>query len=178
MSNLLTARAGIVAEIASHHASIASLEKALESLDALIGERADAASAAKAPGKRGRKPKVVVVEAQATKAPAKVAKSSKAKAAKASPKIKTAAKPKAAKKAKTDGGLPFTGGDYWFNLITSEPQTAPEILQKAVDALGFAPSKEQRTKLQNRQTFALATLVKTNRIKDSGTGRDHCYFTA
>ena len=169
MSNLIAARAGIQAEIADLHVRIASLEKALISLDELIGAQADATPAAKSPGKRGRKPKLQVVAA-----PVKSAKAGKAKS---TAKANVKASPKKAK-ANVEGELPFTGGDYWFDRVTSEPQTAPEILQKVVDSLGFAPSKEQRTKLANRQTFALAAMVKEGRIKDSGKGRERRYFTA
>jgi hypothetical protein len=170
MPNLSAAREGIVAEIAELHARIGSLEKALVSLDELIGTQAEATPVAKTPGKRGRKPKL-----QTLAAPVKPAKAGKAKSA---AKANVKASPKKAKaKADVEGELPFTGGDYWFDLVTSEPQTAPEILQKAIDGLGFTPTKQQRTKLLNRQTFALAAMVKTGRIKDSGMGREHRYFT-
>jgi len=67
--------------------------------------------------------------------------------------------------------LPFTGKDFWPSLITTQPQSAPEVLQAAIDRLGITPTSEQRKKLSQRATFALNHLVKTNAIADSGSGR-------
>ncbi len=72
--------------------------------------------------------------------------------------------------------LPFTGGDYWPNLITDQPQHSSAILQAAIDKLGFTPNETQVKKLAQRMTFSLNALVKANKIKDSGSGRNREFF--
>lgn len=72
--------------------------------------------------------------------------------------------------------LPFTGGDYWVNLISEQPKTGPEILRAAVGKLDFSPSKEQIKKLAARMTSALGMLLKENQIQDQGAGRQRRYF--
>jgi hypothetical protein len=72
--------------------------------------------------------------------------------------------------------LPSTGKDFWPNLITAQPQSAKEILNAAIRALGISPSKDQLKKLSQRQTSALHNLIKTNAIADSGAGRDRRFF--
>lgn len=72
--------------------------------------------------------------------------------------------------------LPFTGKDFWPSLITSQPQSAREILDAAVRTLGITPSKDQLKKLSQRQTSALHNLIKTNVIADSGAGRERRFF--
>jgi hypothetical protein len=74
------------------------------------------------------------------------------------------------------GDLPSTGGGFWKNLITTHPQSAPEILIAAVEALGISPSKEQLKKLSQRQTNALHNLIKAKAISDSGSGRNRRFF--
>jgi hypothetical protein len=74
--------------------------------------------------------------------------------------------------------LPFTGGDYWTNLLSDQPKSGPEIFKSAIAQLGFTPSKEQIAKLGGRMTFALNTLVKAKKIKDSGSGRERRFFKA
>lgn len=74
--------------------------------------------------------------------------------------------------------LPSTGKDFWPNLITSEPRSAPEILNAAVKTLGISPTKEQMKKLSQRQTSALNNMVKTQLIQDSGSGRERRFFRA
>ena len=165
MSNIAAARANIKAEIANLQAQIVALQKSLESLDKLEVPTASVTTAAKAQGKRGRKPKAEAI------APAK-------RVAPATAKGKASQKPVKKSKEKVEGELPSTGGDYWPNLITSEPQSASEVLQKAIDGLGFTPTKAQLTKLANRETFALNSLVKEGRIQDSGKGRERRYFIA
>jgi hypothetical protein len=49
-------------------------------------------------------------------------------------------------------------------------------LQAAIDKLGFTPSKTQVKKLAQRMTFSLNALVKANKIKDSGSGRNREFF--
>lgn len=72
--------------------------------------------------------------------------------------------------------LPSTGGDFWPDLITEQPQSAPEILNAAVKALGITPSKGDLKKLSQRQANALNALVKAHKIEDSGAGRARRYF--
>jgi len=72
--------------------------------------------------------------------------------------------------------LPYTGGDYWYNLVTREPRTAAQILHKSIDSLGFEPTREQVHKLRLRVVAALNSLVADKRIKDSGSGRERVYF--
>lgn len=74
--------------------------------------------------------------------------------------------------------LPSTGKNFWPDLITAEPQSAPEILNAAVKALGISPSKNQLKKLAQRQTNALHNLVKRAVIADSGSGRSRRFFVA
>jgi hypothetical protein len=71
--------------------------------------------------------------------------------------------------------LPYTGGDYWLNLISDEPRSAAEILKASVGSLGFEPEKAQIQKLRQRLTAALQALLQAGRIKDSGAGRERRY---
>ena len=75
-------------------------------------------------------------------------------------------------------GLPFTGGDYWINLITAQPQSASDILKSAIGKLDFAPTEDQLKKLAGRMTFALNALVREKTIEDSGSGRNRRFFKA
>jgi hypothetical protein len=72
--------------------------------------------------------------------------------------------------------LPSTGKDFWPNLITAQPQSAPEILDAAIRSLGISPSREQIKKLAQRQTSALHNLIKSRAIEDSGSGRARRFF--
>ena len=74
--------------------------------------------------------------------------------------------------------LPFTGGDFWPNLVLEQPRSASEILDAAIATMSFAPSKVQTQKLAGRMTFALNSLVKAGKIKDSGSGRERRFFKA
>jgi hypothetical protein len=91
---------------------------------------------------------------------------------------KAAKKSKGAKGAIGGTGLPFTGGDFWPNLVTAEPQSASDILNAAIVSLGFTPTKAQIQKLAGRQTFAVNALVKAGTIQDSGKGRERRFFKA
>ena len=72
--------------------------------------------------------------------------------------------------------LPSTGGDYWKNLVGAEPKSGQAILAEAVNGLGFTPTKAQVSKLLNRMTFALNSMVKAGAIQDSGSGRERRFF--
>ena len=89
----------------------------------------------------------------------------------------TANKPaKARKSVKVGEGLPSTRGDFWVDLLVSEPKSASEVLDAAIGKLGIAPSDTDKKKLAQRQTFALNALVKAGKIKDSGSGRARRFF--
>jgi len=157
MSNLESARAAIQAEISHAKEGLSFYQSRIESLEKMLGQLADfngapngAPSGGPIKGKRGRKPGVSI-------------------AAKPS-------KKKAGKEATNGHDLPFTGGDYWTNLVLEEPRSASDILDAAIASLDFTPTKTQVQKLAGRMTFALNTLVKTDKIKDSGRGRERRFF--
>ena len=73
--------------------------------------------------------------------------------------------------------LPPTGMDFWLKLISDEPKSASDILNAAVSELGLQqPNGDQMKKLSQRQTYALNTLVKENKIADSGARRSRRFF--
>lgn len=136
---------------------VKALEQALSELNSVGTESAAPATEAPAKTKRTKQPK-----------PAKTVgkRGRKAKLAGANGVDKT---PEADE-------LPFTGGDYWPDLISEQPKHSSAILQAAIDKLGFTPSKTQVKKLAQRMTFSLNALVKANKIKDSGSGRNREFF--
>ncbi len=168
MSNLGSAKTAIEAELsqakqglAYYQSQVAALEGALAQL-AVIAGGSDAA-AESADQKRPR----------AVKA-AKAVKAQRGRPAKAN-KVKTV-KSRAVKSAKGANELPFTGGDYWPNLVSADPQSGADILRASVAGLGFSPTPEQVKKLQQRMTFVLNALVKDKTIQDSGSGRARRFF--
>ena len=179
-TNLESAKAAIEAEIAHAKQGVAhfllrveALEKAIAHLVAVDGGVLDVQPVAATP----------LAKAKASKA--KVAKSiTRAKlltadvATKPVESPKSATKGKATKPAKGGKELPFTGGDYWVNLLDVEPKSASEILDAAIGKLEFQPTKEHKQKLAGRMTFSLNALVKTGKIQDSGTGRARRFFKA
>jgi hypothetical protein len=72
--------------------------------------------------------------------------------------------------------LPPTGMEFWLKLISDEPKSAGDILNAAVSELGIEPNDDQMKKLSQRQTYALNTLVKENKIADSGARRTRRFF--
>jgi hypothetical protein len=155
MSNLESAKAAIQAELshakqglAYYHSRIDSLEKMLTQLASVSGSKQDMSAVVK--GKRGRKP--------LTGKPGKQKRVGK----------------------ESSGGheLPFTGAEFWPNLVHEQPRSASEILKAAISTLGFTPTKLQVQKLAGRMTFALNALVKANKIQDSGKGRERRFFKA
>jgi len=154
MSNLENAKAAIEAEIihakegfAFYASRVKALERTLLQLSNLGAEEGAASEAATPTAiKRGQK--------AGTKKSSKKAKGAQA------------------------GGneLPFTGKDFWPDLVTAEPRSASEILQAAIGRLGFTPTKEQVQKLTGRMIFAINSLVKANVIQDSGKGRERRFF--
>jgi len=158
MANLEAARAAIEAEIAHAKRGVAHFSSRIEALEKTLLHLAEVNGIGD--GSRGR--------AKAGKAAAqKTAKSSKSKALGAA---------KAVKSKRDGNGLPFTGGSFWTDLMSSQPQSASEILNAAIVKLGFTPNKEQLQKLTQRLTFALHALVKSKKIKDSGKGRERRFF--
>lgn len=164
MSNIDAAKAALEAELsqakqglAYYQSQVSALETALAQLGAL-----GLVAIVKTGAKRGRKP-------------GKVAKAAKpVKATRGRP-AKTKAK-KGGRAAKGPNDLPFTGGDYWPDLVTSNPQSASDVLNASVSGLGFEPTQEQVKKLAQRMTFVLNSLVKAGKIKDSGSGRGRRFF--
>jgi hypothetical protein len=158
MSNLESAKAAIQAELSHakqgltyYRSRIDSLEKMLAQL-AIVGDSSQGLSAV-VKGKRGRKPLV-----------AKAGKPGKQK--------------RGGKESSGGNELPFTGADFWPNLVHEQPRSASEILKAAISSLGFTPTKLQAQKLAGRMTFALNALVKANKIQDSGKGRERRFFKA
>lgn len=163
MSNLESAKKALEAELsqakqgfAFYQSRIDALTQTLAELDKLQGG-GTTKGAGVVKGKRGRKP-------------------GKATSVKAAP--KKADKKAKGRKATGANDLPFTGGDYWPDLVTSQPQSGADILHAAIAKLGFTPTKLQVQKLTNRATFALHSLVKTGKIQDSGSGRERRFFKA
>lgn len=74
--------------------------------------------------------------------------------------------------------LPSTPSEYWLDLITETPQSAPEILKKAINSLGFEPNQMQLKKLRQRIAPALQALLKSKQIQDSGSRRERRFFKA
>jgi hypothetical protein len=158
MSNLESARAAIEAELshakqglAFYHSRIEALEKMVAQLANVSGSNDAPHGALAAKAKRGRK------------AAAKLAKPAKLEK-------------KKGRRESGGTGLPFTGGDYWPNLVLEEPRSASEILAAAIASLSFTPTDVQTKKLAGRMTFALNALVKAGKIQDSGSGRDRRFF--
>lgn len=113
-------------------------------------------------------------------APRETTSSAKEKAVKPSSAPAIKSKKQGKKVGTSKGGtqheLPSTGGDYWVNLISDQPQSVQEIMNSVIGGLSFTPTKDQVKKLTGRMTFALNSLVKTKKIKDSGAGRDRRFF--
>lgn len=86
------------------------------------------------------------------------------------------------RKARTAGsdngeGLPTTGAEFWLNLVNDEPRSAVDISNAAIATLGIKPDqKREIQKLKQRVAPALANLVATQKIRDSGAGRARRFF--
>lgn len=161
MSNLKTAKLAVEAEISharqgmSYYAArVKSLEQALAELDN-VGEEGKTSSEAVAKPKKAEKIKA------AGKAVEKRAKKSNGKAENS---------------GAGAGELPRTNSEFWINLMSDQPQHGAEVLKAAIRTLGFDPDKEQVKKLQQRMTFTLNSLVRANKIKDSGSGRERVFL--
>ncbi|HYD82061.1 MAG TPA: hypothetical protein VEC06_19835 [Paucimonas sp.] len=159
MSNLQSAKSAIKAEIAHAKEGLNFYKSRVEILEQTLSQLDSVGAPETTPASRGRKAR------KHAQAPASNGRTGRQRRG---------------RKAQAEAGqeLPFTGGDYWFNLIGDEPRSAAEILKAAVDSLGFEPSKEQVQKLRQRLTPALQGLLETKRIQDSGAGRERRYFLA
>lgn len=156
MSNLESAKAAIQAELAHTKAGLAYYTARIEALEKTLLQLSDIGVGAVASLKK-------TIPVPAKRGP-------KAGA------VKPAKKFKAAKGGGNE--LPFTGKDFWPNLVTDQPKSASDILADAIAALGFTPTKEQVKKLSGRMIFAINALVRAGTIKDSGKGRERRFFKA
>src|SRR4051812_25813291 len=118
MSNLDSARQAIMAEldhanqgIAFYEAKVKALEEALAKLDSIEGGEEQSRGTARRTAAVGK----MLTPATKTAAPSR-----------------GRGRPK-----RSDTELPFTGKDFWPNLITEEPRSAPEILAAAIKSLGI-----------------------------------------
>jgi hypothetical protein len=152
MSNHQSAKHFIAAELKHAKAGAAYYKARVDALEKALTQLRDLDAVSEKPAGKKQKKK---------SKGKKLTKSKKAKASKASSKVPD---------------LPATGAEYWMNLITDEPKTAPELFRIAIARLGFLPTIDQVKKLGNRQTFTLNTLVKQKKIQDSGSGRERRFF--
>ena len=172
-SNLNSAKQAIEAELtharqgaAFYAARVQALEIALQQLANVDTENGVAPAAAGVPArakgkatgaKRGRKPGSV------------------AQADGASSETKTKGRKKG--RRASSSSLPTTGREFWFGLVSDQPQSAVDISNAAVTALGIAPSqKREIQQLKQRVAPALASLVSTHHISDTGSGRQRRFF--
>lgn len=184
VSNLKAARQAIEAELSHakegmtyYMSKVEALELALQQLESVEGEESTLSkgttkSPANAKGaktndrKRGRKARDWEQSSSANAYAAAEAEGAK----------KRSQKPRARSTDDADS-LPPTGGDFWLNLISDQPQSAVDISNAAISALGITPEQKGRIqKLKQRVSPALASLVSAQKIKDSGAGRERRFF--
>ena len=182
-NHLKAAREAIEAELAHakegmdyYTSRVEALEIALQQLENVeggeIASSKGAKSAANAKGaktndqKRGRKARGSEQDSSANGAAAAEAGGAK----------KRSQKPRAKSTDDADS-LPPTGGDFWLKLVSDRPQSAVDISNAAISALGITPEQKGRIqKLKQRVSPALASLVSSQKIKDSGAGRERRFF--
>lgn len=163
-SNLNSAKQAIEAELtharqgaAFYAARVQALEIALQQLENVDTEKGTVPAKTGMGAKRGRKPGSV------------------AHANGASAEVKTKGRKKG--RGASSSSLPTTGRDFWFGLVSDQPQSAVDISNAAVTALGIAPSqKREIQQLKQRVAPALASLVATHHISDTGSGRQRRFF--
>ena len=160
MSNLHSAKSAIEAEInhakqglAFYQSRVETLEQMLEQLDSVIVPEGESSEKRSKPGKRAAKAETRTPGRRGRKAGAR-------------------------EEAGAAGELPSTAGDFWLNLVTDQPQSAAQVLKRAVGSLDFSPSRAQVQKLRQRLTPALKKLVETGQVQDSGAGRERRFFRA
>lgn len=159
MSNLQSAKTAIKAEIAHAKQGLDYYKSRVEILEQALDQLEHAGAPEDISVSRGRKRRgAETVQAARTDRPHRAKRTGR--------------------RAASDSAqeLPYTGGDFWFDLITDEPHSAAEILKSAVGSLGFEADKSQVQKLRQRLTAALQTMLQSGRIKDSGAGRERRYF--
>jgi hypothetical protein len=172
MQSLNSAKEAIKAELAhvrqgaEYYQNLANaLEEALEKLESVdFDEPQERQSGRRATGKRAAKSADGAVST-GKRGPGRPAGKSTGKVGRPS-------------KSASSGGqrLPKTGMDFWMQLISGEPKSAGDILNDAISQLGLQPDGDQKKKLVQRQTYALNTLVKENRIADEGSRRTRKFF--
>lgn len=133
---------------AYYDAQIQKIQRLIEDLAALTGE--------KAPAKRGPKPK----------ATAPTAATVKAKAA-AQPAAKTAATKHKNGYAAT---VPVIGQDYWLGVMKAKPCTKGELAAAAIRDMKLKDDKRTKKLLLDRLGFQLSKLTLSDTIKKDGTG--------
>lgn len=151
MSNLQSAKSAIQAELAHMREGMAYYQSRVEALEQTLTQLEDViASSNKAKAQAGRKPRRGTMKDRIGR--------------------------EAIGAETHTAELPHTGGDFWTSIVTDQPQSAPDILRAAIAKLGFSPAKDQVKKLAARMTSALNTLVKSEKIQSSGSGRKRRFF--
>lgn len=72
--------------------------------------------------------------------------------------------------------LPPLGGNFWKDLVSGQPQSAPEIIKLAIAKLEVPPTERSLVVFKLRGGNALNILAKTNVIRSEGSGRDRRFF--
>jgi len=157
MSNIESARAAIEAELSHAKNGLQYYHSRIEALESMLGQLAGFQGGVTVPASRAKRGQKSML-----KPGAKIVRE-KGVRRKGERKINSS-------------GLPFTGGDFWENLVLEEPRSFPDILEAAISTLDFAPTKPQVQKLSGRMIFAINALVKTGKIRDSGSGRARRFF--
>jgi hypothetical protein len=160
VSNLKSAKTAIKAEIAHARQGLDYYKSRVEILEQALDQLEHAGTPDQVAGARGPKSRRRTQAASAAR---------------------TERPHRARRNARQSSGgneLPYTGGDYWLELISDEPRSAAEILRSAVGSLGFEADRAQVQKLRQRLTAALQQMLQAGRIKDSGAGRERRYTKA
>ncbi|HJV74139.1 MAG TPA: hypothetical protein VJ654_07970 [Noviherbaspirillum sp.] len=174
ISNLKSARRAIEAEMsyakqgaAYYLARVEALENALHQLESVDISSKEVIGDARAQTRTKRVSSRKMQQGSSTTAPS----------AQQTNKTKPAAKNTSISRSKGADNLPPTGRDFWFALVNSQPQSAVDISNAAITALGIKPDqKGQIQKIKQRVSPALANLVATQKIKDAGSGRARRFF--
>jgi hypothetical protein len=166
MSNLESARAAIEAELSHAKNGLQYYHSRIEALESMLGQLAGFQGGVSVPASRVKR---------GAKALPKLSAKPGAKSSTNAAKPEKGVRRKGERKVNSSG-LPFTGGDFWENLVLEEPRSFPDILDAAIASLDFAPTKPQVQKLSGRMIFAINALVKTGKIRDSGSGRARRFF--
>jgi hypothetical protein len=154
MSNLQSAKSAIKAEIAHAKQGLDYYKSRVEILEQALDQLEHAGAPERASGARGAKSRRQAQPAEAGRP-------------------RRGRRP--GRPAANAHELPYTGGDFWLDLISDEPHSAAEILKSAVGSLGFEPDKAQVQKMRQRLTAALQAMLQAGKIKDSGAGRERRY---